>query len=141
MSDDRAAFRAAVRAWLDEHAPATGAPDDFSTLHVVSAPTIEEYREREHAAFARTCGWQRALFDAELAGRSWAEEYGGVGAPAWEDDVVAEEQARYGVSTKMLAVALEMLPPVLFAHGTHEQRLAHLPKVLRGEESWCQLLS
>jgi alkylation response protein AidB-like acyl-CoA dehydrogenase len=41
----------------------------------------------------------------------------------------------------MFAVALEMLPAVLFEHGTHEQRLAHLPPVLRGEEVWCQLLS
>ena len=54
---------------------------------------------------------------------------------------MAEEQGRYGVSTKMLAVALEMVPAVLFEHGTHEQRLQHLPKVLRGEEAWCQLLS
>src|SRR3546814_5556600 len=34
-----------------------------------------------------------------------------------------------------------MLPPVLFAHGTHEQRAAHLPAVAAGAEGWCQLLS
>ena len=54
---------------------------------------------------------------------------------------MASEQLHYGVSTKMFAVALEMLPAVLFAHGTHEQRLMHLPQVLRGDESWCLLLS
>lgn len=138
---DRGGFRAEVRAWFAAHAPAKGAPDDFSSIHVVSAPTIDAYRRREHDAIGRTAGWQRTLFDAGLAGRSWPVEYGGGGAPAWQDDVVAEEQARYGVSTKMLAVALEMLPPVLFAHGTHMQRLTHLPRVVRGEESWCQLLS
>ncbi len=52
-----------------------------------------------------------------------------------------DEQSRYGVSTKMFAISLEMLPPVLFRHGTHEQRLQHLPRVLRGDEVWCQLLS
>ncbi|HET6948899.1 MAG TPA: acyl-CoA dehydrogenase family protein [Acidimicrobiales bacterium] len=135
------AFRAEVRAWYDEHAPAKGSAGDFSSIHVVAAPTMAEYRRREHEAFARTCGWQRRLFDAGLAGRSWPVEYGGRGAPAWQDDVVAEEQSRHGVSTKMLAVALEMLPPVLFAHGTHDQRATHLPRVVRGEESWCQLLS
>jgi alkylation response protein AidB-like acyl-CoA dehydrogenase len=139
--DDRSAFRTEVRAWLDEHAPAKGSPEDFSAIHVVSASTIDEYRRREGEAFATTCRWQRALFDAGLAGRSWPEAYGGAGAPAWQDDLVAEEQRRYGVSTKMLAIALEMLPPVLFAHGTHEQRATHLPRVVRGEESWCQLLS
>lgn len=139
--DDRVGFRAAVRAWFDAHAPARGSAHDFSSVHVVSAPTIEEYRRREHDAFGRTAAWQRTLFDAGLAGRAWPVEYGGAGALAWQDDVVAEEQGRYGVSTKMLAVATEMLPPVLFAHGSHEQRLTHLPRVVRGEESWCQLLS
>ncbi len=62
-----------------------------------------------------------------LAGRSWPDEYGGRSAPAWQDEVVAEVQSNYGVSTKMAAVALEMLPAVLFEHGTHEQRLTHLP--------------
>lgn len=134
-------FRAEVRAWLEGHAPTKGSPDDFSSVHVVSASTIDEYRRREHDAFMRTCAWQRTLFDAGYAGRSWAVEYGGHGQPAWQDDVIAEEQSRFGVSTKMLAIALEMLPPVLFAHGTHEQRERYLPAVVRGEQSWCQLLS
>jgi len=138
---DREGFRKAVRAWLDEHAPPKGSPGDFSAIHVVTARTEKEFRARESAALEVTRTWQRNLFDAGLAGRSWPNEYGGDGAPVWQDDVVAEEQARYGVSTKVMAVALEMVPPVLFAHGTHEQRLEHLPRVIRGEESWCQLLS
>jgi len=138
---DRDAFREAVRTWFDEHAPPKGSPGDFSTVHVVTARTEQEFRVRESAALEVTRSWQQKLFDARLAGRSWPKEYGGAGAPAWQDDVVAEVQARYGVSTKLMAVALEMVPPVLFAHGTHEQRLEHLPRVIRGEESWCQLLS
>lgn len=141
VSPEAASFRDEVRAWLDQHAPAKGSPADFSSIHIVSARTMDEYRRREHEAFERTCAWQRRLFDAGFAARSWAVADGGQGAPAWQDDIVAEEQARYGVSTKMLAVALEMLPPVLFAHGTQELRSRHLPHVIRGEQSWCQLLS
>ena len=55
---------------------------------------------------------------AGLSGRSWPAPYGGRGAPAWQDDVVAEVQSRYGVSTKVLSVGLEMLPPVFVQHGT-----------------------
>ncbi|HEY9558860.1 MAG TPA: acyl-CoA dehydrogenase family protein [Acidimicrobiales bacterium] len=139
--EDRDGFRARVRAWLDEHAPAKGSPDDFSNVHVVSASTIEEYEAGERRALEVTRAWQRKLHEAGFAGRSWPVEYGGHGAPAWQDDVIAEEQARYGVSTKLFAVALDMLPPVLFAHGTHEQRAAHLPAVAAGAEGWCQLLS
>ena len=135
------AFRTAVREWFDEHAPAKGSPQDFSAIHVVTSTTKAEYRARERAALDVTRQWQQKLYDAGLAGRSWPKEYGGAGAPVWQDDVVAEEQSRYGVSTKMMAVALEMVPPVLFVHGTHEQRLDHLPRVICGEETWCQLLS
>jgi alkylation response protein AidB-like acyl-CoA dehydrogenase len=134
-------FRTRVKAWFDRHAPAKGDPGDFSAIHVVTASSQEEYRARERAALRVTRDWQRTLFDAGLAGRSWPAEYGGHGAPRWHDDVVAEVQVHYGVSTKMMAVALEMVPPVLFAHGTDAQRLEHLPRVVRGEQSWCQLLS
>src|SRR3954469_4723744 len=88
---DPDAFRAAVRAWLDEHAPAKGAPDDFSSVHVVSATSIEAYREREASAHATTCTWQRKLFDAGLTGRSWPVACGGAGAPEWQDAIVASE--------------------------------------------------
>ena len=51
-------------------------------------------------------------------------------------------QGGFGVSTKVLSIGLEMLPPVLFRHGRHEQRLRlDLPSVLTGQETWCQLLS
>ncbi len=134
-------FRDRVHAWLAANAPKKGDPDDFSAIHIVSASTTDEYEAREQRAKAVTQQWQRKLFDAGLAGRSWPADYGGRGAPAWQDEIISDEQSHFGVSTKMFAIALEMLPPVLFAHGTHAQRVEHLPRVVRGEESWCQLLS
>jgi alkylation response protein AidB-like acyl-CoA dehydrogenase len=134
-------FRSHVEAWFEDNAPRKGAPDDFSSVHIVAASTREDFRDRERHALAVTRDWQTKLFESGLARRSWPVEYGGMGAPGWQDEVVADVQSRYGVSTKMLAVALEMLPPVLFAHGSHEQRLAFLPAVVRGDASWCQLLS
>jgi alkylation response protein AidB-like acyl-CoA dehydrogenase len=138
---DEAAFRAEVAAWFAENAPAKGSAEDFSAVHIVSAETPEEFRERESHALEVTRAWQRELHDAGWAGRSWPQEYGGHGAPAWQAHAIAEEQTRYGVSTKMLAIALEMVPPVLLEHGTDEQCGAHLPVIVRGDEAWCQLLS
>ena len=139
--EGREEFQARVRAWFEANAPRKGSPEDFSAIHIVSAQTPEEYRERERHALEVTRAWQRRLFDAGLAGRSWPVECGGHGAPAWQDEVVAEEQNRWGVSTKMLAVALEMVPAVLLRHGTREQQVTYLPPILRGEHGWCQLLS
>ena len=138
---DPASFRRQVHHWLESHAPRKGDPDDFSSIHIVSATTPEEYRSAEEHALTVSRGWQRRLFEAGLAGRSWPAVYGGAAAPRWQDEVVADEQSRFGVSTKVLAVALEMLPPVLFAYGSEDQRAEYLPPVLRGEQSWCQLLS
>ncbi len=134
-------FRAEVRAWLVANAPKKGEPEDFSAVHIVAASTAEEYEARELRAIAVTRAWQQKLYKAGLTGRSWAAEYGGQGGPGWQDEIIAEEQTNFGVSTKLFAIALEMLPPVLFTYGTHEQRVEHLPRVLRGEASWCQLLS
>jgi len=138
---DRSAFEAHVVDWFEANAPGKGSPNDFSAVHLVSASTPEEYRAREDHVAEVTRSWQRKLFDAGLAARSWPEPYGGRGAPEWQDDVIAEVSLRYGVSTKAFAVALEMLPAVLFTHGTHDLRLRHLPAVARGDEAWCQLLS
>ena len=135
-------FRAHVDAWFERNAPKKGDADDFSSVHIVSAPTREDFRERERHAVAVSKDWRRTLFEAGLAGRSWPVEYGGHGAPAWQDEVVAEVQSRYGVSTKMLAVALEMLPPVLFAaRVARAAARVPAPGGCAASETWCQLLS
>jgi len=91
------AFRARVRAWLDANAPLKAEPGDFSAVHLVSARTADDYRRREREALGVTMAWQRRLFDAGFAGRSWPREYGGSGAPAWQDEIIADEQSRLGL--------------------------------------------
>jgi alkylation response protein AidB-like acyl-CoA dehydrogenase len=141
MTETASTFRDRVSAWLDANAPRKGDRGDFSAAHLVTADTSEEYHQREREALTITKDWQRRVFDAGFAGRSWPAGYGGGDQPSWQDEIFLEEQARFGVSTKMIAIALEMVPPVLFEFGTEEQRAKHLPRVLRGDESWCQLLS
>jgi alkylation response protein AidB-like acyl-CoA dehydrogenase len=139
--DERATFRTEVDAWFAANAPLKGSAEDFSAIHIISGNSITEYREAEQRALDVSLAWQRELVKAGLSGRSWPADYGGEGAPDWQEDEIAQVKAAYGVSTKVLAVGLEMLPPVLFIHGSHEQRLRYLPLALRGEETWCQLLS
>jgi alkylation response protein AidB-like acyl-CoA dehydrogenase len=138
---ERETFRAEVKSWFAGHAPCKGTPEDFSAIHIVSGTSILEYRKAERHALEVTLAWQKKVHAAGYSGRSWPVEYGGVGAPAWQEDEIAQVRAQYGVSTKVLAVGLEMLPPVLFSHGSHEQRVRYLPPALRAEETWCQLLS
>jgi alkylation response protein AidB-like acyl-CoA dehydrogenase len=140
-ADERAAFHRRVEEWFAANAPRKGCPGDFSAVHIVSADSETEYKEAERVALETSRAWQKKLHAAGLAGRSWPSAYGGQDAPAWQDQVIADVQSRYGVSTKFLSIALEMVPPVLMKHGSHDQRLRHIPAVLGADETWCQLLS
>src|SRR5690349_21822276 len=83
--------------------------------------------------------WQRRLFDAGWAGLHWPKEYGGRGASPTEQLIFYEETAR----AKAPYVGVNFVGtlhagPTLIEEGTDEQKAAHLPLILRGDEVWCQ---
>ena len=51
-----------------------------------------------------------------------------------------EEAAEY-VTPSYFAVLIGMLGPTILDYGTEAQKARHLPKVLRGDEVFVQLLS
>ncbi len=134
-------FRARARTWLEAHAIPRGAPGDFSAAHLFTATSLDEFHVRERQVFDRSITWQRQLHDAGWAGLSWPEAYGGRGLPEWTEEVFAQEHARYGVSTKPLAIGLQMAASVLRRHGTADQQARYLPSIVRADEIWCQLFS
>ena len=83
--------------------------------------------------------WQRRLFDAGYAGLHWPKEYGGRGASPTEQLIFYEETA--GPRAPYVGVNFVgtlHAGPTLIEEGTDEQKAAHLPKILRGDEVWCQ---
>ena len=135
------ALRRDAREWLEANAPAKGGPDDFSGIHLLGAGSIEEFWEHERHVYSVVRSWQRRLVDAGWAGLSWPRVYGGRELPSWADEVFADEQSRFGVSTKALATGLQMVPPAMLRFGTPEQGTRYLPPALRADEIWCQLFS
>ena len=124
FSDADEAFRTELRAWLASVLPDLApqpARDDWSARRVWDTD------------------WQRRLFDAGYAGLNWPKEYGGQAAPPSQQLVFLEETTRarapyVGVNF----VGLLHAGPTIVAEGTPEQKAAHLPKILRGDEVWCQ---
>src|SRR2546422_141124 len=120
---EEAAFRAELRAWLDDNLP-------------------EERRgwrggeQRFGDAFGR--GWSRKLFEAGYAGLTWPTEYGGAGAPYSFQAIFYEEMARAHAPAHVGVIGLGMAGPTIMAHGTDAQKEAHLSKILSAEEIWCQ---
>jgi alkylation response protein AidB-like acyl-CoA dehydrogenase len=83
--------------------------------------------------------WQRQLHEAGYAGINWPEEYGGRGATLTEQLIYLEEttlaRAPYvGVNF----VGLMHAGPTLIAEASDDQKREHLPRILRGDEVWCQ---
>jgi len=123
-SEQEAAFRADLRAWLQK-----------------TLPTLPAEPHREDWPARRTFDgeWQRRLFDAGYAGIDWPAEYGGRGASPTESLVFLQELANAQAPTVGVNfVGLLHAGPTLIAEATDEQKAAHLPRILRGEEVWCQ---
>lgn len=129
-----AAFRADARGWLEANAVPKGHCDDFSNGHQDEDMSDEEYADRSRS-------WQRRLWDAGWAGIAWPKAFGGRGGRPIEASIFSQEQAKFGVSTGIFAVAHGMVGPTLMRHGTSEQQQLHLPAMLRGDQIWCQLFS
>src|SRR6185436_12497858 len=86
----------------------------------------------------RLKGWQRTLYDAGYLAMGWPKEYGGQGADVIQQTIVNEELvlARAPATIGMLGV--QMVGPTLIQHGTEEQKKRHLPRIVSGDEIWCQ---
>jgi alkylation response protein AidB-like acyl-CoA dehydrogenase len=106
-----------------------------------SLPTVPPPPPRDDWPARRTwdTDWQRRLFDAGYAGLNWPKQYGGQEASPTQQLIFLEEatlaRAPYvGVNF----VGLLHAGPTIVAEGTPEQKAEHLPKILRGDEVWCQ---
>ncbi|GAA0952990.1 acyl-CoA dehydrogenase family protein [Actinocorallia libanotica] len=118
------AFRDRLRSWLADVLPSL--PDK---------PDRDDWPARR----AYDTAWQRLLFDAGYAGVDWPAEHGGLGASPTEQLIFLEETARARAPyVGANFVGLLHAGPTLIVEGTEEQRAAHLPRILRGEEVWCQ---
>jgi alkylation response protein AidB-like acyl-CoA dehydrogenase len=97
--------------------------------------------EAELAGVARERDVQRMLFDAGLAGVCFPRAYGGQGLTPAHQRVLNEELVGHEYPAKLQVPTFSPCATVLLDFGTEEQKLRHIPAILRGEELWMQFLS
>jgi alkylation response protein AidB-like acyl-CoA dehydrogenase len=116
-------FREEVREWLHANKPKEARP------HHDFAAQIEYDR-----------AWQRTQFDGGWAGISWPKEYGGRGLLPSQQLIWCEEyvRAHCPLVHDSFWLALNHAGPTLIVRGTEEQKSTYLPRILRGEQAWCQ---
>ena len=118
-----AAFRAELRAWLDENLPA-------------ERRGMRGGAQRFDDSFGRE--WSRRLHEGGYAGLTWPREYGGAGAPYSHQAIFLEESARAQAPPHVGVIGLGMAGPTIMVHGTDEQKARYLDRILSAEEIWCQ---
>ncbi|CDO06168.1 acyl-CoA dehydrogenase [Mycolicibacterium cosmeticum] len=113
-------FRAALRTWLAESDLTP--PDDHSL-------------EGHMRQFARV---QKALYEAGWSRYGWPEHAGGLGGPAMLRAIVGEEVVGRRLAEPGPYSMLEVLAPTMIDYATPELAAEMVPKLLSGEEQWCQ---
>jgi alkylation response protein AidB-like acyl-CoA dehydrogenase len=125
---EQEAFRAQVRRWLEENLSDDLKVDDPSDERV---PPNRETFERRRA-------WQRRMAEAGWVGLSWPKEYGGRAASLIEQVIFDEEYGRARGPVLPGYSGLSMCGPTLMHWGTEEQKRRFLPRILNGDDIWCQ---
>ncbi|MET0838009.1 MAG: acyl-CoA dehydrogenase family protein [Marmoricola sp.] len=126
-SPEDEAFRAEVRAWLEENLSG-----EFAELRGKGGPG------REHEAYDERVAWDRHLAQHGWTCLGWPEEHGGRGLPLFQQVIFHEEYARVDAPARVNHLGEELLGPTLIAFGTEEQKQRFLPPIVAVEELWCQ---
>ncbi len=81
--------------------------------------------------------WQRILHRRGWVAPNWPREYGGPGWSETQRYIFAAESARAG-APGLAPMGLRMVAPVIMRYGSPEQKAHYLPRILSGEDYWCQ---
>ena len=98
-------------------------------------PSAMEIQKPEHMRYLQ--GWQKAAYDAGLVGCDYPVAVGGGGRSNCQHIANAEMHA---AKTPFLpnVIGLGMALPTVFYHASDQLKERLLPKLLSGEEIWCQ---
>lgn len=124
FSTDDIAFRDAVRDFLAEKLNARLREGAASTPSVFTEPDI-------------TREWQSILYEKGWLATSWPVEDGGTGWTPMQKYLFEKECAIAGTPALPI-LGLRLVGPVICKFGTPEQRAYFLPRILSGEDYWCQ---
>ena len=81
--------------------------------------------------------WHTALYEQGWIAPAWPEEHGGTGWTPMQRYIYDSEAGKVGTPTVYL-MGLALVGPVIMQFGTDEQKAHYLPRILSGEDIWCQ---
>ncbi len=81
--------------------------------------------------------WQKILYKKGWVAPNWPVEYGGTGWTEMQKYIWVSECVRAG-TPNLSPMGLRMCGLMLMKFGTKEQKDYYLPRILSGEDYWCQ---
>ena len=117
-------FRDEVRQWLEAHRPEEVVGIDDERAAFGNAPGMAE--------------WAKRLEEAGLMCVAWPKEFGGRGLTGIEVAILNEEFARANVPRVSRGMGEWLVGPSIIVHGTDEQKARFLPRIISGDDRYCQ---
>ncbi len=136
LGPEIAEFRANIRDWIAGHAPAELAElTDWNMLITTGGYGADRAAAMQHEAYLQ---WEAELLAARLICPQWPEEFGGQAMDGVRVAVFNEELYRAGLPRVHRGMGESLVGPSVIVHGTPEQRAAFLPRIVSGEDVYCQ---
>src|ERR1700733_15188562 len=121
LSSEDAAFRDEVRTFIADNYPAE-----------MRVPNPETDLTKEQMLL-----WHCILHKKGWIAPLWPKEYGGPGWPITRRFIFEQETTRAG-TLPPLAFSVTMVGPVIYTFGNAAQKAKFLPRILSGDDWWCQ---
>lgn len=122
FSPEDIAFRDEVRAFFAAHVK-----DDYRlALRAGQRPTPVQMTE-----------WQQLLAARGWGAPTWPKEFGGTG---WTPTqlYIFESEGALADAPIQFHQGLELIGPIIFTYGSPQQKARYLPRIVSGEDWWCQ---
>ena len=125
-------FRDATRNWLESNCPAEmrlPLQDEHDAVWGGRHPTFKNDAQKV---------WLERMAEKGWTAPEWPARYGGGGLSKQEGRILKEEMNAIRARPPLMSFGLWMLGPALLKYGSEEQKVEHLPRIVRGEIRWAQ---
>jgi alkylation response protein AidB-like acyl-CoA dehydrogenase len=131
-------YREQARQWLEANLPRKAAGGGAAAITALRG--MHEFTKEQIDAERPK---QKLLFDAGYAGITWPVEYGGQGLSAVHERAFLEEADAFAMPNFGIAggTTFGVCAQVMLAHASEDFKRRHLPRILSGDELWCQFFS
>ncbi len=114
---------------------------DFLADHATGITVADVDDPRHEKTHAECKAFQRAVFDAGLAGLTYPTEFGGQGLSDDHQRIWREETANFPLMTRTFSISHGMCLPMINEYGSDELRAKYQAGLISGDLLACQMFS